>query len=446
MLPESEAQRQDGCQDGFLANSDTMSSAEKAEMQNSEETADDDPTKRFPAYTRYGVVAGCFVLQGLSCGLVHSWGVQQEYLSENVYADRPDKVKTLSYIGTLMFFGLYLWGMLAGWVAEVWSYRKLCFGGVVTMALGQLLASFCKEPWQLCLTEGILFGLGIGLVFSPTSTAPARWFTAHRGLATGITVAGVGVGGLIIAPLTEFLVRTTGVQWSLRISALYILVLGSAACFFVRVPVQDRTRTLKNFDWGAFNDRRFAVHACMVFFITAAYIIPYSFLPQFWSSHGVSAQTASVLIAVANVASSVGRVAAGLGADYVGVLNSLVLALGVSALACLLIWPFATGVGVGVVMALFYGFMAGGCWTLAPLAAAKLFGLDKLASNTGLFYSISAVGAWMGTPVANALLNGPGGGTKFIGMSVYNGVLWAAAMALAVVNRVSYSKQVARRI
>ncbi|KAJ2243474.1 hypothetical protein GGI13_006586, partial [Coemansia sp. RSA 455] len=215
-----------------------------------------DPTLAFPTYTRYAVVASCFVIQGLSCGLVHAWGVQQEYLAANVYVGEPSKIKTLGYIGTLMYFSLYLWGMLAGWLAEVWSYRKLCFVGIVIMALGQLLASFCKEPWQLCLTEGIVFGLGIGLVFSPTSTAPARWFTKRRGLATGIAVAGVGVGGLVIAPLTEYLVRKTSVEWSLRISAIYIIVLGSIACYFVRVPFQDKTRTLRNFDWYAFGDRR----------------------------------------------------------------------------------------------------------------------------------------------------------------------------------------------
>ncbi|KAJ2845095.1 hypothetical protein GGI22_006665, partial [Coemansia erecta] len=132
-----------------------------------------DPAKEFPRYTRYGVIVGCFIIQALACGTVHAWGVQQEYLATNVYAGDENGIKTLSYIGTLMFFSIYIWGMLAGWLAEVWSYRKLCAIGVVLMALGQIVGSFCKRPWQLCLAEGILYGLGCGLVFSPTSTAPA---------------------------------------------------------------------------------------------------------------------------------------------------------------------------------------------------------------------------------------------------------------------------------
>ncbi|KAJ2910002.1 hypothetical protein GGI21_001310 [Coemansia aciculifera] len=405
-----------------------------------------DNSLEFPKYTRYAVVASCFVFQVLSCGLQISWGVQQEYLAANVYKGEPGKIKMLSYIGTLMYFGIYFWGMLAGWLAEVWSYRKLCFVGIVIMALGQLLASFCKEPWQLCLTEGVIFGLGTGLVFSPTTTASARWFTQRRGLATGIAVSGVGIGGLIIAPLTEFLLRRTGVEWSLRISAIYIMVLGSIACYFVRVPFQDKTRTLRNFDWRAFGDRRFAANAGIVFFVAAAYITPYTFLPEFWVSKGMSSQTASVLIAVANVSSSVSRLIIGFSADYIGVLNALVLNLLGASLSCLVLWPFATGVGMGVVTSIFYGFSTGGYWALAPLVAAKLCGVDRLASVSGVISTVAAVGAWMGSPVANAMLGRPHHSSDFVAVSTYTGVLWLAAFFLALFSRTLYSKKVLSKV
>ncbi|KAJ1736253.1 hypothetical protein LPJ61_000037 [Coemansia biformis] len=391
--------------------------------------------QEFPPYTRYLVVAGSFVIQGLACGVVHAWGVQLEYLASHEYAGDDAKIRTLSYVGALMFFGIYFWGMPAGWIAEVWSYPKLCLIGTVIMALGQLLASFCKEPWQLCLAEGVVFGIGIGLVYGPASTAPARWFTKHRGLATGIAVAGVGVGGLAIAPLTEFLMHKTSVAWSQRITAIYILVLGAISSMAVRVPAQDRSRSFRSFDWRSFGSARFAIHTVMVFFVTAAYIVPYMFLPKFWVQHGISPSDASVLIALANVASSVGRVAVGFAADYIGALNSLMIVLVAAAAACLAVWPFATSFGSGLAMGLFYGFSSGGYWTLLPLAAASLFGIDRLASNAGTFYSVSAVGAWLGTPVADAILSGPGGGIDYLGMSLYTGALWAAALAAAVANR-----------
>ncbi|KAJ2714279.1 hypothetical protein H4R19_001814 [Coemansia spiralis] len=394
-----------------------------------------DVAPEFPRHTRYLVVAGSFVIQGLACGVVHAWGVQMEYLSTHEFAGDEAKIGALSYVGTLMFFSLYFWGLLAGWVAEVWSYPGLCLIGTVVMAVSQVLASFCKEPWQLCLAEGIFFGIGIGLVYGPASTAPARWFTAHRGLATGIAVSGVGVGGLVIAPLTEFLMRETSVAWSQRIAAIYILVLGSLSSMVLRVPTQDRSRSLRSFDWQSFRSVRFALHTAMVFFVTSAYIVPFMFLPKFWVQHGISSGTASTLIAAANVSSSVGRVVIGLTADYLGILNTLVLVLAVAAASCLAVWPFATAVGSGVAVGLMYGFSSGGCWTLLPLAAANMFGIERLASNAGTFYTVSAVGAWLGSPVASALLRGPGGGTNFFGMSLYVGALWTAALAAVAANR-----------
>ncbi|KAJ2047263.1 hypothetical protein IW146_003859 [Coemansia sp. RSA 922] len=418
------------------------------EAQPTEDTvsSDLDPRSGFPAYTRYAVIVGCFVLQGLSCGVVNSWGVQRQYLAANVYAGETSKIRMLSYTGTLMFFSLYLWGMLAGWLAEVWSYRKLCFVGVLAMALGQLLASFCEEPWQLCLTEGALFGLGVGLVFGPSSAAPARWFKKRRGLATGLAVTGAGAGGLVIAPLTEFLVHRVGVEWSLRVSATYIMVLGSIACYYTRVPFQDKTRSFSNFDWRAFGDLRFATNAGMVFLVVAGYIIPYAFLPEFWVAKGISSQTASVLIAVSNGASLLGRIITGFTADHFGVLNSLILGLGVTSLSCLLLWPFATNVCMGVVMSIFYGFGTGGYWALAPLVAAKLFGVDRLASISGVILTVSAAGSWAGSPVANAMLERPGHGSDFIAVSTYAGSLWLAAFVLALVNRTLYSKKIFSKV
>ncbi|KAJ1947285.1 hypothetical protein FBU59_001896 [Linderina macrospora] len=111
----------------------------------------DGSINEFPKYTRYAVVASCFMLQALSCGSIHSWGIQQEYLTAHDFAGDEGRIKTLSYIGTLMYFGVYLWGMLAGWLAEVWSYRKLCFIGVVCLAVGPLAASFCSEVRKIAM-------------------------------------------------------------------------------------------------------------------------------------------------------------------------------------------------------------------------------------------------------------------------------------------------------
>jgi hypothetical protein len=52
--------------------------------------------------------------------------------------------------------------------------------------LGLILASFATQLWQIYLTQGLLFGIGGALVFSPSISLPPQWFVKYRSLATGI--------------------------------------------------------------------------------------------------------------------------------------------------------------------------------------------------------------------------------------------------------------------
>ncbi|KAJ2043921.1 hypothetical protein GGI08_007256, partial [Coemansia sp. S2] len=70
----------------------------------------------------------------------------------------------------------------------------------------------------------VLFGLGVTLTWIPAASAPSSWFDKSRGLATGITHMGLGIGGLIFAPLTRFLLEKAGTGGSLRWLALIMLV------------------------------------------------------------------------------------------------------------------------------------------------------------------------------------------------------------------------------
>ncbi|KAJ2781168.1 hypothetical protein H4R18_003038 [Coemansia javaensis] len=429
---------------------DTEAAAAAAESLHEKEggstSFSDEGEEAFPAYTRYLVIAGSFVALALSAGLVHAWGVEMEYFVSSVYAGDDRSIGILGYVGTLMYFGMVFWGMPAGWAAEVWSYRGVCLVGTATMALGLLLASFWHRPWQLCVTHGLITCVGIGTVYVPAATAPARWFTQHRGLATGVAISGVGVGGLVIAPLTEYLMSNTTVAWCQRITAIYVLVLGSAASLLVRVPAPDRTRAFNTIDWRAFGSPRFGIHAATIFCVTAAYIVPFTYLPKFWVQHGLSTDSASVLITVANTGSSIGRLSAGIVADHLGVLNSLALALAAAGVWCLALWPFSTSFGSGVAMSLAYGISSGGYWTLAPLAAARLFGIERLTSNAGSFYTVAAAGAWLGNPVADAFLRGPSDDLTFLGMSVYVGALWVVASFMAGTNRWLLSRKLIDKV
>ena len=68
--------------------------------------------------------------------------------------------------------------------------------GITCLSGGFIAASFTTQIWQLFLSQGILVGMGCGLIYVPTLPIVSQWFHKRRGLANGITSAGSGIGGL----------------------------------------------------------------------------------------------------------------------------------------------------------------------------------------------------------------------------------------------------------
>jgi hypothetical protein len=63
---------------------------------------------------------------------------------------------------------------------------KLTNDHQVLCPLGLILASFANELWQVYLSQGLLYGIGGALVFSPSISLSPQWFVKHRSLATGL--------------------------------------------------------------------------------------------------------------------------------------------------------------------------------------------------------------------------------------------------------------------
>lgn len=91
--------------------------------------------------------------------------------------------------------------------------------------------------------------------------APQQWFSKRRGLAVGITFAGSGVGGLVIANVSMAAIKSIGYRWALRIDGIIVFVLLSFSTCFVR-PLGDVRRTgggRKVINWYLFKNPMFSV-------------------------------------------------------------------------------------------------------------------------------------------------------------------------------------------
>ncbi|KAJ1758949.1 hypothetical protein LPJ54_006322, partial [Coemansia sp. RSA 1824] len=176
------------------------------------------------------VVFSSFVALAMGPGLLNAYGVYEEEYDR--LFDSKDESHAWSgalgspviFIGVIQIFLANGMGFIGGHCAQRFGPGPSVFAGGILMALGLFAASYAREIWQLCLSQGVLFGLGVCLTWIPAASAPASWFEKNRGLATGITHMGLGIGGLVFAPLTRFLLEKTGTSGSLRWLALVMFV------------------------------------------------------------------------------------------------------------------------------------------------------------------------------------------------------------------------------
>ena len=87
-------------------------------------------------------------------------------------------------------------------------------GGTLAAALIDVAAPAAALA-SLCLFFGIVTGSGAALVHVAAVVAVQKFFRKRRGLATGITVAGSGVGSIVLGPALEALVDAVG--WRLAL-------------------------------------------------------------------------------------------------------------------------------------------------------------------------------------------------------------------------------------
>lgn len=109
-------------------------------------------------------------------------------------------------------------------------------------------------------------------------------------------------------------------------------------------------------------------------------LVPPFLLPLHVSSIGLSKQTGAAILASWNIASAVGRIGMGFGADAaLGPVNSMLLSLTLLGLTAIALWPFASSLGLLVFFSILNGVSSGGFFSLMPVVVGAVFGDGELA-------------------------------------------------------------------
>ncbi len=179
---------------------------------------------KLPFFYGWVVVASTFVTMALSWGVHYSFSVFYVALLEQFNWGRA---ATAGVFSTFVLFSS-ITGVGAGVLVDRFGPTRIVPAGGLLLAVGLLATSQLSELWQFYLCFGVLCGSAMAISgWVPGVALVSRWFQRKRGLAIGVASAGVGLGTVLMVPLSQYLISGFGWQWA-YLALAGIILLGIA--------------------------------------------------------------------------------------------------------------------------------------------------------------------------------------------------------------------------
>lgn len=368
-----------------------------------------------PARFGWAMVAAAHALFALVFGAMYSFGAFFEALQASFQAGRF----SVSLVFSVTAFLYYATGLVAGALADRHAPRLVVGAGIVLLALGFALASLAQSLAGLTLVYCSFVGLGVGLVYVPTIAVVQRWFVRQRSRASGLALAGTGLGTLVAPLVAGWMLQGMGWQQAMRWFALGIAVLGLAAAAVLVAQPADlglgpdgaasagpggppaaAGMSLAEALAGARFWWTFAaiLLASIGLFVALVHIAPQA------RGLGLATERAPLLIGLIGVGNVAGRLVLGGLGDRLGV-RRLLLALSVALALLHCLWLVAANLWLLGAFALLFGLAHGGCIALYPAVAAECFGTRRLGAILGALYVSVGIAALVSASAAGWLFD-----------------------------------------
>lgn len=356
------------------------------------------------------VVAGTFAVTFVGFGCAYTFSAFLASLQHDFAASRGSVSLVFSVAG-FVYFAL---GAVSGPLADKWGARRLAVVGMVVTGLGLALASVARTLVEVYAAYGLGVGLGIGLSYVPVLGVMQRWFVRRRGFASGIGVAGIGVGTLVMPPVAAFLINAVGWRETYLILGVFAAIVGGGLAFLIEDDPSGRglgpdgdpmpegpppIARAKPSMLAAVKSPRFAGLFIASLLGSFGVFVPFVHLVPYALDHGVAPSAAVLLLGAIGVGSTAGRFFLGGIADQLG--RSLSLAVMIVGMALAFgVWFFSVNLWSLAVFALMYGLFYGGWVALLPAVVADYFGATNLGGMIGLISLGIAFGTLIGPSTA----------------------------------------------
>jgi len=360
-----------------------------------------------PAGLHYGwvVVAAGFAVMFLTYGMQYSFGLFFTALAAEFGWSRASLGGVFSlYAGTYSFLGL-----VSGRLTDRWGPQRVVALGGLLLGAGLALSGAIHALGALYATYFVA-GMGMSTAYVPCASTAVRWFTARRGLAVGLVMAGAGVGVLLAPPAIALIIGRLGWRTAYLVLGTAIgLALVALSRLLVREPA---ARGLHPYggpaegagaaatapSWPARAAARHPAFRALAGVYTLTWVpvfLPPVHLVALARDLGLTPVVSASALSALGAGSLAGRVAMGGLSDLIGRRPTLALSLALQALSFVVL-ALPTGAASLLGAAALYGFAYGAVTALMPAIVTDFFGPAHAGSLVGLIFGIAGPTASLG--------------------------------------------------
>ncbi|XP_052073595.1 monocarboxylate transporter 13-like [Mytilus californianus] len=339
-----------------------------------------------------------------------------------IFLEKFKKEITLtSWISASFICLLSLTGPLASYCIGRWDCRVTMIMGSLLMTTSLVVTAFVNNILLAFIFFGVLAGLGVGLMFTTGLIVIAFNFEKKRNLATGIAVAGCGIGPFILSPIYQMIYNEYGYNGFFLFYAglsFNVCVVG-AVLRPSRLEVsskmaKNRNRMLRKkyceFDLTVVqNIPLFFVCISGVFFNIGIFII-YLHFPAYAIENNSTQMEVSWYLSIAGISSCIGRVLLGMATNSDDV-NEDIVFFGTYSLigAATIVVPLFIKIHYAKIMySIVLGMNSGSCYVVISTIVLRLTGPDHVAHGTGYVMAYIGIGSLVGPPLAGVIVDNGG--------------------------------------
>ncbi|CAH2084815.1 unnamed protein product [Euphydryas editha] len=377
----------------------------------------DEPSREPPdgGLRAYMIIGGSFLTNGLIFGVINSYSViytvlQQRLQNENV----PNSESRASLVGALTMGTTFLMSPLSGVLTGLLGLRCTAVLGGTIAFIGLFISSFLVDYVDvLCLTYGVMYGLGASLAYTPSLAILGHYFKRHLGFVNGIVTIGSSIFTVIMPPLMEYMIKNYGLPGLFRL--LSVITIGVALCGLLFKPIsvvviekpprEDGFKALVKtiINVQIWKNKKYRLWALSMPVALFGYFVPYVHIKKFIDLNFTNVQDNLPLQCIA-VTSGVGRLVFGILADKKWVNRIVLQQISFYVIGTLtIILPFVKSFPLLVVVSLGMGIFDGAFIALIGPIAIQFCGSAYAAQSIGCMLGLAAFPLSLGPPIAGLI-------------------------------------------